>query len=167
MSANYGHLNAGEGGKNKSKKVKIMLDNWCPGRYNTQAVWWTASKTGRTAHKSQKRPEKRWKNILTNGLQCDRMSKFATERNTVPCKLNNAKTNKTPLTNLWICLKRKRKQPTKILELIARSKWFRKWFEAWKRFRYNFLRVWSWLRTNAGGVPNTCKSNGVSPSGLT
>ena len=40
---------------------------------------------------------------------------------TVPCKLNNAKTNKTPLTNLWICLKRKRKQPTKILELIARS----------------------------------------------
>ena len=23
-----------------------------------------------------------------------------------------------------------------------------------------FLRVWSWLRTNAGGVPNTCKSNG-------
>ena len=21
------------------------------------------------------------------------------------------------------------------------------------------LRVWSWLRTNAGGVPNTCKSN--------
>ena len=27
LSANYGHLNAGEGGKNKSKKVKIMLDN--------------------------------------------------------------------------------------------------------------------------------------------
>ena len=23
------------------------------------------------------------------------------------------------------------------------------------------LRVWSWLRMNAGGVPNTCKSNGV------
>ena len=23
------------------------------------------------------------------------------------------------------------------------------------------LRVWSWLRTNAGGVPNTCKSSGV------
>jgi len=22
-------------------------------------------------------------------------------------------------------------------------------------------RVWSWLRTNAGGVLNTCKSNGV------
>ena len=24
------------------------------------------------------------------------------------------------------------------------------------------LRVWSWLRTNAGGMPNTCKSNGIS-----
>ena len=58
------------------------------------------------------------------------------------------------------------KQPTKILELIARSKWFRKWFEAWKRFRYNFLRVWSWLRTNAGGVPNTCKSNGAESFGF-
>ena len=27
--------------------------------------------------------------------------------------------------------------------------------------RYDLLRVWSWLRMNAGGVPNTCKSNGV------
>ena len=25
----------------------------------------------------------------------------------------------------------------------------------------NKLRVRSWLRMNAGGVPNTCKSNGV------
>ena len=23
------------------------------------------------------------------------------------------------------------------------------------------MRVWSWLRTNAGGMPNTCKSNGT------
>ena len=23
------------------------------------------------------------------------------------------------------------------------------------------MRVWSWLRMNAGGVPNTCKSNEV------
>ena len=30
-----------------------------------------------------------------------------------------------------------------------------------KRSSYIILRrVWSWLRTNAGGVPNTCKSNG-------
>ena len=29
--------------------------------------------------------------------------------------------------------------------------------EKWNNFLW---RVWSWLRTNAGGVPNTCKSNG-------
>ena len=26
-------------------------------------------------------------------------------------------------------------------------------------------RVWSWLRMNASGRPNTCKSDGISPSG--
>ena len=32
---------------------------------------------------------------------------------------------------------------------------------------HNFLwRVWSWLRTNAGGVLNTCKSNDEVPSGM-
>ena len=27
---------------------------------------------------------------------------------------------------------------------------------------YFFLRVWSWLRMNAGGMPKTCKSNEVA-----
>ena len=58
MSTNYGHLNAGKGGKNKSKKEKIRLDKWNLRRYNTQAVWWTASKTGRTARKPRKKPKK-------------------------------------------------------------------------------------------------------------
>ena len=31
----------------------------------------------------------------------------------------------------------------------------------WKSFRLFNMRVWSWLRMNAGGVPNTCKSNGL------
>jgi hypothetical protein len=32
-----------------------------------------------------------------------------------------------------------------------------------KRLKQDFnIRVWSWLRTNAGGVLNTCKSNGNS-----
>ena len=39
----------------------------------------------------------------------------------------------------------------------------------WARFNYLrnqvldtiLLRVWSWLRMNAGGVPNTCKSSGI------
>ena len=32
------------------------------------------------------------------------------------------------------------------------------------RFNKIKLRVWSWLRTNAGGAPNTCKSNEESDS---
>ena len=28
-----------------------------------------------------------------------------------------------------------------------------------KKTKKFFWRVWSWLRVNAGGVPNTCKSN--------
>ena len=31
-----------------------------------------------------------------------------------------------------------------------------------KSFRLFNMRVWSWLRMNAGGVPNTCKSNGLN-----
>ena len=149
------------------KKEKIRLDKWNLWRYNTQAVRWTASKTGRTACKPQKSPKKgektSWQMVFfVVGYQSSQQSEtlylvnWITQRRT---------------KHLWqiygFVWSVSEKQPTKILELIARSKWFRKWFEARKRFRYNFLRVWSWLRTNAGGVPNTCKSNGVSPSGLT
>ena len=167
MSAEYGHLNTGEGGKINRKKEKIRLDKWNLRRYNTQAVWWTASKTGRTARKPQKSPKK--------GEKTSWQTVFFVVR-----YLSSQRSEWLYLVN-WITQRRTKhlwqiygfvwsvseKQPTKILELIARSDYSETWFEAWKRFRYNFLRVWSWLRTNAGGVPNTCKSNGVSPSGLT
>ena len=42
---------------------------------------------------------------------------------------------------------------------FARTNLFKKHDFRASALRYNFLRVWSWLRTNAGGVPNTCKSN--------
>ena len=35
--------------------------------------------------------------------------------------------------------------------------------QEWKIF---LRRVWSWLRMNAGGVPNTCKSNGDFSNGI-
>ena len=34
----------------------------------------------------------------------------------------------------------------------------------YRSFNMIKLRVWSWLRTNAGGAPNTCKSNGERAS---
>ena len=37
-------------------------------------------------------------------------------------------------------------------------------FNARKGLRYHLSRVWSWLRMNAGGVPNTFKSNGDGTS---
>ena len=39
----------------------------------------------------------------------------------------------------------------------VKNKLVKKWVD--KTYEIFFMRVWSWLRTNAGGVPNTCKSN--------
>ena len=37
------------------------------------------------------------------------------------------------------------------------------WAKSIKHEKYKFFwRVWSWLRINAGGMPNTCKSNGLA-----
>ena len=52
-----------------------------------------------------------------------------------------------------------------ILLIFATVFCFYSWVSCfpWQGFFWNFLflwRVWSWLRTNAGGVLNTCKSNG-------
>ena len=89
----------------------------------------------------------------------------------VPCKLNNVRQTITPWTIINGLFKRfwTNNSQRKFLSNIARSKLFKNliWALLWE-FRYNFLRVWSWLRTNAGGVPNTCKSNGAileDPSG--
>ena len=72
----------------------------------------------------------------------------------------------TPWTIKMDCLSVSEKTANENSWVInASSKLFRKFDLRPKGFRYNFLRVWSWLRTNAGGVPNTCKSNGAKPFG--
>ena len=72
----------------------------------------------------------------------------------------------TPWTIKMDCLSVSEKTANENSWVInASSKLFRKFDLSSKEFRYNFLRVWSWLRTNAGGVPNTCKSNGAKPFG--
>ena len=40
------------------------------------------------------------------------------------------------------------------------SKVSKVWISYWAKGNQNY-RVWSWLRTNAGGVLKTCKSNGL------
>ena len=44
-------------------------------------------------------------------------------------------------------------------------KWVKSLFHRVSDIYFWQRRVWSWLRTNAGGVPHTCKSNEKLPSG--
>ena len=106
---------------------------------------------------------KRRKKFLTNGKWSDRISKLTAivAGGSVPCKLNNAKTNKH-LDNYGLFKRfRTNNSQRKFLSIFARQIIQKHDFRA-TALRYHFLRVWSWLRTNAGGVPNTCKSNGVT-----
>ena len=43
--------------------------------------------------------------------------------------------------------------------LSENQNWVKKYINSAKRYITINLRVWFWLRTNAGGVLNTCKSN--------
>ena len=77
----------------------------------------------------------------------------------VPWKLHNAKqldfeSNKPDATSL------RRSNPSVNETTILLQEWH---FEpTGSQIDYGLLwRVWSWLRTNAGGVLNTCKSNGM------
>ena len=77
----------------------------------------------------------------------------------VPWKLHNAKqldfeSNKPDATSL------RRRNPSVNETTILLQEWH---FEpTGSQIDYGLLwRVWSWLRTNAGGVLNTCKSNGM------
>ena len=102
---------------------------------------------------------------MTNGIECDIIQKLSSGSASVPCKLNNVKTILTPWT-IYGLFKRKRKTANEnSWVILLEANYSKTWFKVWKGFRYNFLRVWSWLRTNAGGVPNTCKSNGTQPFG--
>ena len=78
-------------------------------------------------------------------------------RGRVPWKLNNVRTKQLMLN----------KHQKRVLKVRNDYKFFWELRKASKNDLSSFgwlntilLRVWSWLRMNAGGVPNTCKSNG-------
>ena len=87
-------------------------------------------------------------------------------RHRAPCKLNNV-SKSAPRPNgksLAGLVTQRTKSSCKFFwELESTRFWFSlsQWRIIPTQSKYNILRVWSWLRTNAGGVPNTCKSNGV------
>ena len=74
-----------------------------------------------------------------------------------PWKLNSRDTNTQPIVNsaFPLCGKSKRRQR------VCRFRKNRKKSQTMRLAGQNFnIRVWSWLRMNAGGVLNTCKSSG-------
>ena len=109
----------------------------------------------------KKEKEKRWKKGLTNGRQCGMIYKLSFERAMMfekytvrksGNKMSESKSITTIAQGNWSTLS----IPNKVLANFTKTLVFK--IEL-INFRKNFSRVWSWLRTNAGGVPNTCKSS--------
>ena len=146
--------------KIRCKKVKFCLDFWIELWYYMQAV---SRRMARFNHRNNF--VETWKKFLTKNVECARMSELTTQwerlylvnwimwdkLNTLDnlknglFKIIRVRMNETANENSWV--------------KFARANYLKDDFKS-KDLRYNFLRVWSWLRTNAGGVPNTCKSNG-------
>ena len=108
---------------------------------------------------------------MTNETICDRINKLSGERRTpggqrlylVNWITQRRNEHLGQLYGLFklSCIRRTNNSQRNSWVILLEANYSKTWFEALRCFRYNFLRVWSWLRTNAGGVPNTCKSNGV------
>ena len=137
--------------------------------YTNKVVRWTAKAWSTTyIKKNLKKLEKSsWQirqDVLT--YQSSLRTKSSQTNASVPCKLNNVKTNYNTLDKFMdlfksSCIRTNKTANENSWVILLEANCSKLWFEALRCFRYNFLRVWSWLRTNAGGVPNTCKSNGV------
>ena len=88
----------------------------------------------------QKSLKKLEKSSWQRWLSCGNINELSLRRQVVLWKLNS-QANKIQM--LW---------------KKATEQWIKEELE--KLFVKYLRRVWSWLRTNAGGMPNTCKSNG-------
>ena len=84
----------------------------------------------------------------------------ASERREAPWKLYSA--NNKQASQFKIRKNRERQQRKLNWDDQAKEKCEQRYGSTDQRLN---SRVWSWLRTNAGGVPNTCKSNGARDFG--
>ena len=110
--------------------------------------------------KFERKFPKNWKKFLTWRFTCVIVNKLSTWRKQrdVPWKLNNVR--KTAYANKHQKVKRVFRNSRQRLYILLRArKHSKNDFIQLSWLRYHLLRVWSWLRMNAGGVPNTCKSN--------
>ena len=118
--------------------------------------------------KNEKNLEKRWKKFLTKESFCDRISKLTRKGSEKLYLVNWITQRRTKhLGQLMDCLSVSEKTANENSWVInAESRLFKTLILRPQGFKIQFLRVWSWLRTNAGGVPNTCKSNGSKSFGF-
>ena len=134
------------------------------------------SSTKRQQNLNSKMFEKTWKKYLTNKKRWDKIN-----------ELSERQTKQTLITKQWntydsrkflYILKNGFNKPkavkTRDSQTVVLSKWIKHFLSLWlnqcelqlswceHRWIANtfYQRVWSWLRMNAGGVLNTCKSNG-------
>ena len=145
--------------------------------YNSGALLESGSDSGRAEEQlgaSRKVFWKRWKKRLTNAKRCDiiikplngRATKRAAGKRDGPWKLNNERTLLIASKSLQKRLRENsspkeigRKNGNEPENILSGFRTRKRHEICCGRFRI-FQRVWSWLRMNAGGVLNTCKSNG-------
>ena len=129
----------------------------------------------RQAFKNLKRNfEKSFKKCLTNTEECDKISELLLRitDNTkwtliieqyINQPESSIKTKYSGLDEYFGEQEQNSKKETKIFSKIFANTEFAMQIHVQSQFFWqgqNFnMRVWSWLRMNAGGVPNTCKSN--------
>ena len=115
--------------------------------------------------------KKTWKRVLTNELGSVKIIKHFAKGSggldggkcgTGPWKLNNDESKEPDkIQKSFICTRIEKIQSSNCERKCSkerRSSW-KDWYSLRTDINTIVLRVWSWLRTNAGGVPNTCKSN--------
>ena len=101
---------------------------------------------------------------LTKSLQ--KLYRLLMMRGSVPWKLNNAIRNHAHMISSQMLdfVSAMRMQNINKTRFVRNTIWNSiTWIilRAIQVLQYIYWRVWSWLRTNAGGVLNTCKSNGA------
>ena len=112
--------------------------------------------------------KKKLKKVLKKCWQCKtRMILYQScvkqEQHKAPWQINSNATLKILEQSSWNSKKFQKNETIN----PSRGRDRKRSFKAGNKAKFNLgkdnflLRVWSWLRMNAGGVPNTCKSNGV------
>ena len=160
--------------KNCLKKLKYSVDKlgaWC---YTSPCRWGTQTDADKLQQKVEKNKKSCWQSsqhmirckscCWTNGNKAKR--DFAHE----PWQINSNATLKIPNTAKRFAeefqrTKRfERTNPNKTVKSrnVCEANKDGKPDDSGEENKLFNMRVWSWLRMNAGGVPNTCKSNGLN-----